>query len=173
VTKENCTEYISLAQKFYVEKANLQMEFFLKGFYEILPKIGMTRISWRTAEQRAVGEKTIDIELLKSFTKYTGRFDNPNEKDKKVIAWFWEVLEEMTNEDRCRYWKFVNGSSKLALNFRDQAEIHKVGPITRTDCYPISHTCFSTLDLPDYSNKEILRDKLTTAVRLCGEIDND
>ena len=68
----------------------------------------------------------MDVELLKSFTSYSGYFSNPDEQRKEILKWFWEVLEEMSNEDRRKYWKFVNGSSKLSLNFRDQEEKHKI-----------------------------------------------
>ena len=38
---------------------------------------------------------------------------------------------------------------------------------------PVSHTCFFTLDLPEYSSFEIMYKKLLYAIKFCGEIDGD
>lgn len=38
---------------------------------------------------------------------------------------------------------------------------------------PLSHTCFFTIDLPQYSSADILYNKLLYAIKFCNEIDND
>ena len=38
---------------------------------------------------------------------------------------------------------------------------------------PVSHTCFFQLDLPAYSTKEIMREKLVYAITHCQAIDLD
>ena len=38
---------------------------------------------------------------------------------------------------------------------------------------PETHTCFFTIDLPNYTTEEILKKRLTTAMEFCGEIDGD
>ena len=38
---------------------------------------------------------------------------------------------------------------------------------------PETHTCFFTIDLPNYTTEEILKKRLTTAFEFCGEIDGD
>jgi hypothetical protein len=61
-----------------------------------------------------MGEKTMDIDLLKSMTDVEGSHD-----DDRTIGWFWEVLREMNEEEKRKYWKFVNGASRLSLSFRE------------------------------------------------------
>ena len=39
--------------------------------------------------------------------------------------------------------------------------------------YPVSHTCFFTLELPRYSTKKIMREKLPYAIFNCLSIDAD
>lgn len=38
---------------------------------------------------------------------------------------------------------------------------------------PVSHTCFFTIDMPNYTTEEIFKKRLTTAMEFCGEIDGD
>ncbi len=38
---------------------------------------------------------------------------------------------------------------------------------------PVAHTCFFTIDLPEYSSYDILYKKLLYAIKFCGEIDGD
>jgi len=38
---------------------------------------------------------------------------------------------------------------------------------------PVSHTCFFHIELPSYSNKEIMREKILYAISHCTAIDLD
>jgi hypothetical protein len=53
----------------------------------------------------------------------------------------------------------------------------KLGPLNKggnIDNYlPVSHTCFFKLDLPAYTSKEVMREKLTYAITHCQAIDLD
>ena len=48
------------------------MKYFLEGFHEILPADVISKISWRYAEVRAMGERIIDIEVLKLHSRFEG-----------------------------------------------------------------------------------------------------
>ena len=39
--------------------------------------------------------------------------------------------------------------------------------------FPQAHTCFFSIDMPNYPTDKIMREKLTVAITLCGEIDTD
>ncbi len=41
------------------------------------------------------------------------------------------------------------------------------------ESYPIGHTCGESVDVPDYSTIEIMKEKFRTAILTCGEIDDD
>ena len=84
-----------------------------------------------------MGEKTLDVDLLKSMTTIEGN----HEDDGRTESWFWEVLREMTEEDKRKYWKFVNGASRLSLSFREQGDPHIVYLEGYSlDEFPKSHT---------------------------------
>jgi len=70
-------------------------------------------MSWRYAEESCVGKQTTNLEYLKEFTKYTGHF---SAEDSKTRKWFWEIMEEMSEDDRQLYLRFINGQAKLSIN---------------------------------------------------------
>jgi hypothetical protein len=39
--------------------------------------------------------------------------------------------------------------------------------------YPIAHTCGFSVDVPLYTNLEMMIERITTAINICGQIDND
>ena len=89
------------------------------------------------------------------------------------MNWFWEVLTEMDEDDKQKYLKFVNGRAKLPTN-PAIGRRHKISSYGRgNDHLPQAHTCFFQIDLPRYPSKEIMRSKILTAIRICGEVDTD
>ena len=52
-------------------------------------------------EEWVYGKKTIDIELLK---RHTDSKAFPENSD--AITWFWEILEEMSQEERRKFIRF-------------------------------------------------------------------
>lgn len=93
-----------------------------------------------------------------------------------VIQWFWEVVRSFSREDLARFVMFVTGSSKVPLEgFKalqgisgpQRFQIHRAYGESGRLCS--AHTCFNQLDLPDYENKEVLRERLLTAIHEGGE----
>ena len=73
------------------------------------------------------------------------------------------------------YLKFVWGRSRLPIDLKNLSQKH-----TLTLCrgmnktgFPLAHTCFFSLDLPEYEDEKVMRDKFLVAITLCGEIDTD
>ena len=81
----------------------------------------------------------------------------------------------MDHEDRELYLTFVNGRSKLPTDLSKQERIHtlQTSGMSSDQHLPKSHTCFNKCDIPPYSTKEIMKEKLLLAIRLVGEIDDD
>ena len=167
VTKANLDQYIKLASLSILRKSSVQMEHFLSGVYFVVRKSACQSLSWRNAEVRAMGEPIIDMNILKKYT------ENQHSLPANTMTWFWEVLNEMEEDDKQKYLKFVNGRAKLPSN-PTEGRRHKITNGRGGDgALPQSHTCFFQIDLPAYTKKEILREKLLIAIRLCGEIDTD
>jgi len=69
-----------------------------------------------------------------------------------------------------RLIQFITGTSKIpvdgfenlkGMNGPQRISIHK-DPVTYQ--LPKAHTCFNQLDLPNYPNKQLLKEKLRTAI---------
>lgn len=41
------------------------------------------------------------------------------------------------------------------------------------EALPHAHTCFFSIDIPEYKSEKIMRAKILTAITMCGEIDTD
>ena len=51
------------------------------------------------------------------------------------MEWFWEVLNEMEEDDKQKYLKFVNGRAKLPTNPQDGRQ-HTINPGGDSDELP-------------------------------------
>jgi len=146
------------------------MKWIAEGMEIIIPKTIVNILSWEEVEIRAAGNKTTDVEKLKSITEYR----NCTEQS-KVVKMFWNVMSRMSEEDKTLYLKFVWGRQRLPSDCSNLRYNHRIALIEYWDkeALPESHTCFFAVDLPDYESEEILEKKLLISIRFCGEIDND
>jgi len=111
------------------------------------------------------GLPTIDIADLKRNTELVNYI-----KTDQIIMWLFEVLENFDMSLRTSFLQFVTGTSKVpaegfkglnGLNGPQKFTIQKEFDIKKL---PRAHTCFNQLDLPAYSTKEMLIEKLTYAI---------
>jgi E3 ubiquitin-protein ligase HERC2 len=170
VTKTNLDEYIDLTIQTRLNEFNMQMEAIKKGVFLIIPEEILFFMTWEEVDLRATGKKSIDVDLLKSITAYESCSESHDSVKK-----FWEVMKQMTEDERSKYLKFVWGRSRLPLNLDNLNRKHSIEYYSRRsrDSLPISHTCFFRIDLPDYSSVEILKQRLLYAINYCGDIDAD
>ncbi|XP_078061143.1 putative E3 ubiquitin-protein ligase HERC4 [Mustelus asterias] len=107
------------------------------------------------------GESKYDWQLLAEGTKYIGY----SETD-KIIVNFWEMFHGLTEEEKKRFLVFltccdrvpVGGMRSLRIvihrDVRDEPDLY----------FPAAHTCSKTLDLPEYSSMEVLRERFLRAI---------
>ena len=144
-----------------------------RGLSTILPPLMINLIKWKDLETMVCGNPDLDVELLKSATEYSSYSERDN-----VIRWFWEILTEFSQNDRKSYLRFTWGRNRLPLNragFKQRMKIAKMSCSGRSpDLFlPVSHTCFFSIDIPQYSNKETMKSKLLYAIHNCIAIDGD
>ena len=170
VTEANKAEYI---QKYLewriVTRVRPQMEAFLLGLFEILPRKLIEIFDDRELELLFGGMQEIEVEDWKRNSDY-----RDCTKEHPTVQWFWECVESRLDpEQRTRLLQFVTGTSRVPVNgFKDLQGSD--GPrrfciqllrMERADDYlPKSHTCFNRLDLPEYTSLEQLTIKLTKAI---------
>ena len=143
-----------------------QIDAFKSGFHELVPAELVSIFDSKELELLISGLPTVDLEDLQANTEY----HNYNENS-QVIVWMWEVLNEFSREERAEFIQFVTGSRKVPIDgFKalpgiggfQKFQIHKC--FASTDRLPTAHTCMNQLDLPDYTTKEYLRNRLKIAI---------
>ena len=128
-----------------------------------------------SALQLAVeGLRNVDIVAWRSNTNYSFLQTAAN---KEFVDMFWSVVEEMSVEDRRELLSFCVGTSSLPARGFEALSPHFTLTLVKTkavslngtanvsQALPTSHTCFNTLVLPMYSNKEVMKQKLLQAIR--------
>lgn len=175
VTDANKAEYI---QKYLewriVTRVKPQMDAFLEGLFELIPRSLLGIFDDRELELLFGGMQEIEVEDWKRNTDY-----RDCTKEDPTVKWFWQCVQErLDNEQRTRLLQFVTGTSRVPVNgFKDLQGSD--GPrrfciqllrMDRADEYlPKSHTCFNRLDLPAYTSLDVLVTKLTKAIEeTCG-----
>ena len=170
VTYQSASEYADLVEKKRLNESSEIYSAVRKGISGIVPINLLNLFNWKQVEVMVCGAPDINVDVFMKNTEYDGI-----EKTSQCVNFFWEVLREMTAQQRSMFLRFVWGRSRLPASgeFRKfkLTRLNKAGNID--DYLPVSHTCFFQLDLPAYSSKEIMRDKLLYAITHCQAIDLD
>lgn len=165
VTKANRLEYIHAIANF---KLNLvlspQANAFFSGMSTVISPHWLKMFNAVELQMLiSGGHSKIDVNDLRSNTIYGGFTE-----DDPTVKLFWEVLEEMSEEDRCLLLKFVTSAPKAPLGgFRSlnpKFALRNAGA-REVDRLPTASTCVNLLKLPDYRDKEALREKLLYSIR--------
>ncbi|RVW50069.1 E3 ubiquitin-protein ligase UPL1 [Vitis vinifera] len=187
-------EYIDLVAEHILTNAiRPQINSFLEGFNELVPRELISIFNDKELELLISGLPEIDLDDLKANTEYTGYTAASS-----VVQWFWEVVKAFNKEDMARLLQFVTGTSRLMFclldDFESLSSINlSSGPYVPLDGFkalqgisgpqkfqihkaygaperlPSAHTCFNQLDLPEYSSKEQLQERLLLAIHEASE----
>ncbi|CCH43971.1 E3 ubiquitin-protein ligase [Wickerhamomyces ciferrii] len=167
VTEENKQDYVRLVVEYRLQKSvQEQMDNFLQGFHEIIPKELISIFDEQELELLISGLPDIDVDDWKNNTTYVNY--SPSSKE---ISYFWRAVRSFDAEERAKLLQFATGTSKVPLNgFKElggsgdnsKFSIHK--DFGSTERLPSSHTCFNQIDLPAYDSYETLRGSLLLAI---------
>ncbi|XP_045828254.1 E3 ubiquitin-protein ligase UPL1-like isoform X1 [Trifolium pratense] len=172
VTEENKHQYVDLVAEHRLTTAiRPQINAFLEGFSELIPRELISIFNDKELELLISGLPDIDLDDLRANTEYSGY-----SAASPVIQWFWEVVQDLSKEDKARLLQFVTGTSKVPLegfsalqgiSGSQKFQIHKA--YGSPDHLPSAHTCFNQLDLPEYPSKQHLEDRLLLAIHEASE----
>nr|DBA17736.1 TPA: hypothetical protein GDO54_016064 [Pyxicephalus adspersus] len=165
VRYEDRLEFIKMVQKARLEESKEQVEAIQAGLLKVVPQAVLDLLTWQELEKRVCGDPEISVDALKKLT----RFEDLGATDIRV-QYFWEALNNFTNEDRSRFLRFVTGRSRLPAPIYIYPD--KSG-CSSTDSLPESSTCSSTLYLPNYPSAKVCEEKLRYAAYNCVAIDTD
>ncbi|XP_040893624.1 probable E3 ubiquitin-protein ligase HERC4 [Toxotes jaculatrix] len=137
---------------------------FKRGFFQMCDRDLVKLFQPKELRKVLVGKDFHDWERLKQNTSYEGeyRVDHPN------IQMFWEVFDELTEDQKKAFLWFVTGFERVPIHGLENIKMivrpKPVGDLSNDQYYPETHTCFSGLELPLYSTQEIMKTKLTEAL---------
>lgn len=175
VSKGNAIRYVHLvAHRRLNKETAIQTNAFLYGFRDLIPASWVRLFSPYELQKVISGDDAIqgfDVKGLKSVMLYGGGY-HPSQP---AIQWLWQVIEEMTAEQKNKFLKFVTSCSRQPLlGFGALVPLPCIQQVRLRDDeqsmderhlrLPTSATCMHLLKLPNYRSKEILRSKLLYAV---------
>ncbi|KAL1138806.1 hypothetical protein AAG570_008868, partial [Ranatra chinensis] len=173
ITMSNRHEYIKLALNYRIHEFDEQVTAVREGMAKVVPVPLLSLFSGYELETMVCGSPDIPLNLLKSVATYKGV-----DVTSSLVQWFWEVMEEFSNQERSLFLRFVWGRTRLPrtiADFRGRDFVLQVlDKYNPPDHFlPESYTCFFLLKMPRYSSKAILREKLKYAIHFCKSIDTD
>ena len=143
-----------------------ELQAFKNGFISIIP---LNFIKIFTTEEFSFilyGQKEINLKDWKMNTIYKKGITEKNE----VVQFFWEILEELKNEQLLLFFKFCTGSTRVPVDGfsalpgpKNKIVKFCIELLNKKDENDKSHklitaqTCFNTIILPQYKTKDEMR----------------
>ena len=158
--------------QYRIDEFAVQCTSMARGLATQVPHHLLHLFTWSEMQLMVCGRPTIDVELLKENTEY-GELLNATTP---LVLRFWRVLRELSEYERQLYLRFVWGRSRLPLSSAEFPRKHKINILQKTnpdDYFPVAHTCFFSIDWPNYSTDEVARRRLLYAITHCQSIDAD
>ncbi|RMJ28528.1 HECT domain protein [Aspergillus sp. HF37] len=137
-----------------------QFEAFMRGFHTCLDRSALSIFTPEALKTVVEGIQEINVKELERHARYEGGFGPSH----RVIREFWSVVNDYSTEKKAQLLEFVTASDRVPVNGIESimfvVQKNGVGD-TRL---PTSLTCFGRLLLPEYSSREVLREKLDKAL---------
>jgi len=147
---------------------------FSEGLSSVLPLEVFALFTGNELREIVCGNPDVDVDLLCRVVEYEGY-----NKNDAVIKYFWEVLREMTSKQRKLFLQFVWARSRLPIKENDFEAPFKIQKDTKNKngdfnaALPSASTCFFSLSLPEYEDKQILKKKLLFAINNVTTMESD
>jgi hypothetical protein len=154
VTFDDREEYCDLVEQARLHEFDKQVAAIERGMAEVVPMRLLQLFSWQQLETLVSGSPTFDLDLWRSKTEVQG-------VSAKTVKLFWEVMATLSAKEQSGFVRFAWGRSRLppAKEFTTKMKL-----TAGTGRLPVAHTCFFSVELPDYATEEEMRNGLLTAI---------
>ncbi|XP_018559610.2 LOW QUALITY PROTEIN: probable E3 ubiquitin-protein ligase HERC4 [Lates calcarifer] len=165
VTSQNKKEFVD-AYVNHVFNTSVESVFqeFKRGFFLVCDGISVKLFRPEELQGVLVGKDVYDWAKLKQNTVYEQQYHIGH----PTIKMFWEVFDELTEEQKKDFLWFLTGFRKVPILGMDQIQMKVRDKMIQSSSYdqhfPESLTCHSILELPIYSTKDIMRNRLIEAL---------
>ncbi|CCT64184.1 related to ubiquitin-protein ligase [Fusarium fujikuroi IMI 58289] len=163
VTNENRDDYI-IDYIRHLTDVSIRRQYlaFEQGFNSCLDRKSLSLLSPSTLQSLVEGVQEIDISELKRYARYVGW-----DASHRTIKDFWSIVKRYDERMKQRLLEFVTSSDRVPVGGMKNLQfvIQKNGEEDGAGGHlPTAYTCYGTLLLPEYKDKEVLRERLGMAL---------
>ncbi|KAF7539477.1 hypothetical protein G7Z17_g12412 [Cylindrodendrum hubeiense] len=163
VTNDNRDAYVNDYVR-YLTDVSVRPQYlaFERGFRACLDKKSLSLLSPPTLQALVEGVQDIDISELRRYTRYVGW-----DASHHTVRDFWSIVKRYDDRMKRRLLEFVTSSDRVPvggmknLQFVIQKNGEEEGDAGHL---PTAYTCYGTLLLPEYRDKEVLRERVGMAL---------
>jgi hypothetical protein len=155
VTYENRHKYCDLLIAARLSEFDTAIAAMGRGMEEAIPSRALMLFSGAQLDELVCGSPTFDLELWRRNTDSSG-------VSAVTVGLFWKVLASLTHKELAGFVRFAWGRSRLPppKEFTTKMRLTSGGSAV----LPVSHTCFFSVELPEYRTEEKMRHGLLTAI---------
>ena len=167
-TQSERIKYISMLIYNRINEAEIQINSIRNGLSKIIPLSILQLFTGKELSMLVCGKKEVDIDLLHQNTKLSSDL----REDSKEVRWLWEILHEMSPEEKIKFIKFCWAQERLPTSNEEYVKNQIVFTIKynknerNKNGFPKADTCFFNLELPNYTAKDIMKKNLLIAIGL-------
>ncbi|KAL3421712.1 Ubiquitin-protein ligase E3A [Phlyctema vagabunda] len=160
VTGSNRSDYVSDYIYWLTDvSVRPQFEAFKRGFFTCISPRSITLFTPEILQSVVEGVQEIEVGELRRYTRYVGwDASHPTIKD------LWSIVRRYDAVQKRKLLEFVTASDRVPVGgLRNLVFVVQRNGVDDAHL-PTSYTCYGTLLLPEYSSKEVLREKLAMAL---------
>jgi hypothetical protein len=139
-----------------------QYEAFARGFRACLHPKSLQLLTSSLLQSLVEGVQDIDIPDLQRHARYVG-WDSGH----RTVRHFWDIVRKYDDGMKRKLLEFVTASDRVPVGGMKNLQfvVQKNGEEEGEQGHlPTAYTCYGTLLLPEYKNKEVLRERLAMAL---------
>jgi E3 ubiquitin-protein ligase HERC1 len=159
-------DWCDRAAAYRLHECDAQAAALRAGLAEVVPLEALVLCSAEEIERLVCGEPDWSVDALRARAEVRAA-------DPRAVGFLWEVLREMSRDERELFLLFVWGRSRMPASDPTHRFVvdtqHVRGDPDQH--LPLAATCFFQLHLPSYTTKEACREKLLYAIQNCREMD--
>ena len=166
VNNSNRHEFVELYVRYLLDTSIArQYEPFKRGFFTVCGGNALSLFRPEEIELLVRGsDESLDVATLRTVAIYDGWSKGKDGANESVVTWFWEAFARATTKDQRKLLSFITASDRIPAMGAMSLVIKIVCLGDHSTRLPIARTCFNMLALYRYQSREILEDKLWTAV---------
>ncbi|KAH6887535.1 hypothetical protein B0T10DRAFT_489903 [Thelonectria olida] len=162
VTNDNRDNYVNDYIR-YLTDVSVRPQFlaFERGFHACLDKKSLSLLTPPTLQSLIEGIQDIDISELRRYARYVGW-----DASHHTVKDFWSIVKRFDDQMKRKLLEFVTSSDRVPVGGMKNLQfiIQRNGEEGEGGHLPTAYTCYGTLLLPEYRDKEVLRNRLGMAL---------